>query len=347
MKYQRSTCVDAEGSPSASPILRPALQRSAGFTLVELLVVIGIIALLIGILLPALGRARAQAQQAVCGAQMRNYAQAMISYANENRGWLAGPNTSGLPNGVTGSGATLRWSDTTAPTDATQNMDWVSPTLGKALSLPANRGERMIAIFNTKVRCPSNDRFYNGQYTGDSGSGGDEIVVDPSTVNYSSYSAALGFHVVNSGSSPVVTNARAATIRLPSGYGPKLSKVGNAARKVYIMEGARYVATDTGATFNPFMRQVRGGNFMDFGPATPEADLFRFQNNTLAVLPINRYALRHRDRMNVVFFDGHTEVLGPKELVRLELWWPKGSEVRANFPVGTQDSTARIGMIIP
>jgi prepilin-type N-terminal cleavage/methylation domain-containing protein/prepilin-type processing-associated H-X9-DG protein len=104
----------------------PSPRRNA-FSLVELLVVIGIIALLLALLLPALSKARRQSQTVQCLTNLRSIGQALVIYENNNRGWVypVKPQES-APGGVIGYGTNVppheRWpmrvfKVTGAPTD--------------------------------------------------------------------------------------------------------------------------------------------------------------------------------------------------------------------------------------
>jgi len=86
--------------------MRPKSSKT-GFTLVELLVVIGIIAVLISILLPSLNKAREMATRTKCLSNLRQFGTAFTLYLNDNKQWVGFSNWDG--GAVAYNNATLGW----------------------------------------------------------------------------------------------------------------------------------------------------------------------------------------------------------------------------------------------
>lgn len=125
-------------------------RRAVAFTLVELLVVIGIIALLVGILLPALGRARESANKLKCMSNLRTLGQGLFMYAVDNHG--------SLPYGFVANGEALYPSGT--PAYAGESSDWTTLLLNELAKKPVGYdASQLTGTSNPGLRalflCPS------------------------------------------------------------------------------------------------------------------------------------------------------------------------------------------------
>jgi prepilin-type N-terminal cleavage/methylation domain-containing protein/prepilin-type processing-associated H-X9-DG protein len=274
---------------------RNAAEAPSGFTLVELLVVIGIIAILISILMPALTKVRNQALAISCANNMRQLYQTALMFSTDHKGALPSP---GVP-------AELGGQNTAQSSEVETNRWWASPDWGKA---DVNFGvlHQFIpgrAAAEALIMCPGD----NGESTQ---GGGPKVSGEVRNMSYS----------FNAQTNDASDHLRGGAQYAPPGI--RLNTVARPTQRIYIFEEIApndswclmYDISPNGdiANFNMTIGGFWRGDDLPSGRHAGQKFLNGIRDQNVGSPEWWKWAKVGKG--NFVFFDGHVEVLSPADL---------------------------------
>ena len=235
-----------------------------GFTLIEVLVVVAIIALLVSILLPSLAKAREESRRAVCSAHLGSLLKAEYMYQTQNQAWIPGsplttgyyfaispgatPNWGGMGTGARFNRFAINWYD--YPTPLRVIMSGASSIRGP--KGPADAEETRAQLFKEGVsgvfQCPSNASQTASPFPVPPGASPWEVT--PAVSYMTMWNIIRGGSGVIKNIPTIYAGSTGAyetdiaqrddwDLMVPPDYVPKHNKLGQESTKVFLADGTR------------------------------------------------------------------------------------------------------------
>ncbi len=332
-------------------------RRRAGFTLIEVLVVVAIIALLISILLPSLSKAREEARRVACAAHQQQIGRSEGMYQSQEKDWIPGsPLSTGyyfaktnlpwypnLPGAYKYNRFAVEWGDYVTPLRKLMHGPSSIKAPGSAADATNVRKKLIAEAMEGLFHCPSNNQIAQPWPT--SGSNGWPVIRATSYLSMwtmmragpAMYAEAGGNSWPGTGGTPSrIAQSASWDMVVPDHYLPRHSRIGRESMKVFLADGVRFFDEASNVLTYDTNARATKGIWMATPPSTAGENGREYN---LA----RQVSYRHgsKDAINALFFDGHVERL----FVNYQgkgLTGYKGSAVhpRYYYPSGTQYKAA-------